>query len=608
MRDEGTADTLRCHTTMNDSPIPEPRDARSSPAHAPREIELKLLIAEEAIASLRNHALIARHIVGSVRVSRIDNRYFDTPDRLLARARMALRLRRVGMRWMQTLKVSNAGGTALSQRDEWETQLVSSGPAPRLALGRLRNTPLAALGSPRTLARKLAPVFATNFRREIRQLALSDGSQVEFAIDVGTIHSGRGKAKKSERIGEVEFELKSGDASALLRFVDRLARDVPLLPLPISKAERGYALADAIAIVPVKVELPEAKADMPARAHLSQVVAACQRALLLDVHVLYASREAAGDERIVDTEFVHQARVAVRRMRSALRMFRPVFGKRRFESINAILRAIGQVFGGVRDWDVFCDQTLDRIARTVGDDDAGKTAMHALRNEAQRQRRDAHTRLFDYLHSPRAGSDALAIERLILRVDRRGGSSLEALAPRWLDQHQRRVVDRARRIAALDEEERHGLRIDVKRLRYALDLLEALYDGGDVRRYRNALAELQSELGELNDAAVAARLMRAMGESAEIGLARERFVAWLSRRLVKRLPKVGSLSVAFELTAPPWRADGSASRNAAIDASDAMPGLRDAESDPTIASRDAVTNVATAPPHYQAVEKGGEDG
>ena len=551
---------------MNDKLIPEPRDALASPAHAPRELELKLLIDEESIASLRDHALIAQHGVGSARVSRIDNRYFDTPDRLLEGARMALRLRRIGTRWMQTLKVSSTGGTAFSQRDEWEMQLVSSGPAPRLALGRFRDTPLAALGSPRTLARKLAPVFVTHFRREIRQLVLNDGSKIECAIDVGTIHSGRGRTKKSERISEVEFELKSGDANGLLRFVHRLAHDVPLLPLPVSKAERGYALADAIGIVPAKVALPEARADTSARTHLAHVVAACQRALLLDAHALYASGEAAVSRYAADAEFVHQARVAVRRMRSALRTFRPVFGKRRFESINAILRALGQVFGGARDWDVFCEQTLDRIAHTVGDDDAGKAAMHALREEAQRHRHDAHSRLFDYLHSPRAGSDALAIERFILRFDGRGGSLLGALAPRWLEQHQRRVVDRARRIAALDDEERHGLRIDVKRLRYALDLLEGLYDSDDVRRYRKTLAELQDELGELNDATVAELLMRAMGESAGIALAHERFAAWLARRLVKRLPKVGSLSVAFELTARPWRADGNASRDIATDA------------------------------------------
>ncbi len=542
---------------MNDNPTPETPDAPPSAERAPRELELKLLIDEPAIAALRAHALIAQHMVGPVRVSRVDNRYFDTHDRLLARARMALRLRRIGGRWVQTLKIAGASGAAFSQRDEWEMPLA----APRLSLVRLRDTPLAALGSPRTLARKLVPLFNTNFRREIRQLTLADGSQVECAIDVGTIRSGRGKSTKSARISEVEFELKAGDAGALLRFVHRLAQHMPMLPLPSSKAERGYALADGVETVPAKAELPEARADAPARAHLARVVAACQRAVLLDAHALYASREAAAaDERAVDTEFVHQARVAVRRMRSALRTFRPVFGKRRFETINATLREIGQVFGGARDWDVFCDETLARIARIVGDDDAGKVAMLALREEARRQRHDAHARLFDYLHSPSAGSDAIAIERFLLRFDESGGRPLGELAPRWLDEHQRRVVDRARRIAALDDEARHRLRIDVKRLRYALDLLDAMYDGDDVRRYRKALSELQDELGELNDAVVAQRLMQAMGDAAAIALARERFVAWLARRLIKRLPKVGALSVAFELTPRPWRSgDGAPS-------------------------------------------------
>ncbi len=535
---------------MNDNPISETSKATPSTAPAPRELELKLLIGEPGIATLRAHALIAQHIVGPVRVSRIDNRYFDTADRLLAQARMALRLRRIGQRWAQTLKTAGTSGVAFSQRGEWETPLA----APRLSLTRLRDTPLAALGAPRTLARKLAPVFVTNFRREIRQLTLADGSRVECAIDVGTIRSGRGKARRSERISEVEFELKAGDAGALLRFVHRLAHDVSMLPLPGSKAERGYALADGTETVPVKVELPEATADVPARAHLARVVAACQCAVLLDAHALYASREApVADPNAVDTEFVHQARVAVRRMRSALRTFRSVFGKRRFEAINATLRDIGQVFGAARDWDVFCDETLARIARIVGDDDAGRAAVQALRKEAQRKRNEAHARVFDYLQSPKAGSDAIGIERFLLGFDESDGKPLGELAPRWLDEHQQRVVERARRIATLGDEARHRLRIDVKRLRYALDLLDTLYDGDEVRRYRKALSDLQDELGGLNDAVVAQHLMQAMGEGAAIALARERFAAWLARRLIKRLPKVGALSVALELTPRPWR-------------------------------------------------------
>lgn len=537
---------------MNENQAPEAVDidlrATTSP---PIEVELKLSIAGDAIPLLQSHALIAKHLVGRAWVSRVDNHYFDTSDRLLAQARMALRLRRIGRRWMQTLKATGPVAGAFSQRNEWEVQL----DAARLDLGALRHTPLVTLGSPRTLIRRLAPAFVTNFRRETRHLLLADGSQVECAIDVGSIQSGIRKTKRTGRICEVEFELKSGDAGALLRFVHRLAQDVPMLPLPVSKAERGYALADAVAPEPVKTELPEAKAAVSARAHLARAVASCQRALLLDAHVLHSSSEAAppGKEG-VDSEFVHQARVAIRRMRSALRTFRPVFGKRRFETMNATLRVIGQVFGNARDWDVFCEETMDRVARVVGDDDAGKAAMKALREEAVRQRQEAHARLFAYLHSAQAGSDALSIERFVVQFDGQGGTSLGELAPRWLEEHQRRVVKRARRIAKLDDAARHRLRIDVKRLRYALDLLDALFDPEEVHRYRKALSDLQDTLGELNDAAVAVRLLRSMGESAPLVLARERFDAWLSTRLVKRLPKIGALSVAFELTQRPWAA------------------------------------------------------
>lgn len=554
MHGRGTVQNLHGHTMMNESQVPEAVVIdRNAAIHPPTEIELKLSIAGDAIPLLRSHTLIAQQLVGHERVSRIDNRYFDTSDRLLAQARMALRLRRIGRRWMQTLKATGPVAAAFSQRHEWEVPL----DAARLDLGALRDTPFATLGSPRALGRRIEPVFVTNFRREIRDLLLPDGTQVECAIDVGTIQSGSRKSKRSARISEVEFELKGGDAGALLRLVHRLARDVPMLPLPVSKAERGYALADGVVSEPVKAELPEAKAATGARAHLARVVAACQRALLLDAHGLHASGEASPvGKRGIDPEFVHQARVAVRRMRSALRTFRPVFGKRRFETMNATLRAIGQVFGDARDWDVFCEETMDRIARVVGDDDAAKAALKAVHEEAVRQKQAAYVRLLAYLGSAQAGSDAIAIERFVLRFDGQRGTSLGELAPRWLEEHQRRVVKRARRIATLDDSARHRLRIEVKRLRYALDLLDALYDPEEVHRYRKALSELQDALGELNDAAVAVRLLQSMGESAPLVLARERFSAWVATRLVKRLPKIGALSVAFELTRRPWESAG----------------------------------------------------
>ena len=224
---------------------------------------------------------------------------------------------------------------------------------PTLELARLSTTPLAGIASMRALRTRLHPVFTTSFRREARLVRLDDGSTVEVAFDVGTIVAGRGASRRSLPIRELEIETKQpaadGTAPDLLRFAARLARDIALVPLAASKAARGYRLLDGRPLEPATVRLPDAQADTPPRAHLGRVLAAGQRALSIDMHALLEARPPAedGDDRDLDAvvDFVHQARVAIRRMRSALRTFRPVADGKRFALVDAQLRSVGQVFG-----------------------------------------------------------------------------------------------------------------------------------------------------------------------------------------------------------------------------------------------------------------------
>ena len=535
----------------------EPAQAPVAPAAvAPREIELKLFVPPSSVARLWTHPSIVELAIAPLRIARLENRYFDTPAHDLAARRMALRLRRIGRRWVQTLKAADAADSALSTRGEWE--LPVAGPA--LELGRLRDTPLAALGSPRTLAARLRPVFTTNFRRESRLLRLADGAVVEFAFDVGVISTGRGASRRSLSIREVEIEVETLDASGaapdLLKFAARLARDLALIPLAASKAARGYRLVAGAPLEPARVVLPAPVADEPPRLHLGRVLAAGNRALLANVHGLF---EVAADDAVA-IELVHQARVAIRRMRSALLTFGPVAEGRRFDGLDDDLKAIGRIFGQARDWDVFATTLLERLDDVVAIDGEGKAAMAALRVEVESRRADARATLMREIDVGALGATTIAIERSVVRLAGgpsaagKGGKTLGTVAPAWLTTQRDRVVRRSRRIAVLDDEQRHGLRVEVKQLRYALDLLEALYDRGEVGDLVDALAALQEKLGKLNDAVVADALLRTVGESPELSLIRARFGAWLARHVHKQLPKVAALSVALELTPQPWRA------------------------------------------------------
>lgn len=193
-----------------------------------QEIELKLALGPDGPSALRRHPLLAAL---PVRVSHLGNTYFDTPDGALERARMALRLRRVDGRVLQTVKTRGQGGGGLSTRGEWEWEV----PGPGLDLQGLAGLPPAALGD-EVLAR-LAPRFTTDFRRETREVAHA-GSRIELALDEGEILAG----ERRVAIRELELELKAGTPDALWSLAEALAESVPLRPSDTSKAARGGAL------------------------------------------------------------------------------------------------------------------------------------------------------------------------------------------------------------------------------------------------------------------------------------------------------------------------------------------------------------------------------
>lgn len=192
------------------------------------EIELKLALGPEGPAALRRHPLLAGQ---APRAQRLGNTYYDTPEGDLEAARMALRLRRIDGRTLQTVKTRGEGGGGLSRRGEWEWEI----PGDTLDLAGLAALPPAALGA--TVLSRLAPRFTTDFHREAWVLE-RDGARIEVALDEGEILAdGRRVA-----IRELELELKAGESDALWSLAEALAESVPLRPADTSKAARGGAL------------------------------------------------------------------------------------------------------------------------------------------------------------------------------------------------------------------------------------------------------------------------------------------------------------------------------------------------------------------------------
>jgi triphosphatase len=206
---------------------------------APLEIELKLALPAEQVAAFLS--LMARRRRTPVKQV-LHTLYFDTVDFDLGRQGIALRVRRAGRRWLQTLKSEGQRAGGLSTREEYET------PAQRGTLdwGRFPEAAQARVAD--DLRERLGIRFETRFVRTAWQIAGQGGARIEVALDIGTLSAG----DRSQPICEIELELLSGHIDALFTLAQTWAQRLDLVPFDISKAERGGRLAHGETPGPVK--------------------------------------------------------------------------------------------------------------------------------------------------------------------------------------------------------------------------------------------------------------------------------------------------------------------------------------------------------------------
>jgi triphosphatase len=230
---------------------------------------------------------------------------------------------------------------------------------------------------------------------------------------------------------------------------------------------------------------------------------------LTDVMLYWAPRAAARD----GAEPVHQMRVALRRLRAGLSVFRRAVGGPSVEAVTAEARHLAGLLGPARDWDVFCAET----GAAVHDAFADEKAVARLMAAADRRRRDAYAALAAFIGSTAfrgfgirlatlAGGTAWQAELTPEQQEMLSGDTI-AFAGRVLHRRLKRLLHAGKDIASLDAASLHEVRLDGKRLRYAAEMFVPLFDRKDTRRFLRRLTELQECLGLLNDGAVAGTLM-----------------------------------------------------------------------------------------------------
>ena len=455
------------------------------------ETELKLLLAPQDLRRLRRDSRIKALQQGRASTRRVHSVYYDTPERALLRAGLALRLRSDGGRWLQTLKTEGQSAAGLHLREEWEWPL----PGEALDFGLLASTPQAKRFRAAGLRAKLGPVFRTVFERTSLRLGFADGSLAELCLDSGEIRSGR----RASAISEAELELLAGSPVRLFELALELAERVPLRLGQASKAERGYALARGLPARPVKAAPLELDQDGSVAAAFSTVVRGCIAHLQANEIGFLAGK---------DPEYLHQVRVALRRMRACFSLFKTVLPQPVFAPILDRLRLQGAALGAARNWDVFVHDAL-RALRTQCADEA---ALAAFERRCIRLRRAR-------LRAAQGVVAASAWQRLWLELGRLLADAawqqdqaalalpLGGFAAGLLQQRAATLIKRGKRLQELDADGRHRLRIAAKKLRYAAEFFAALFPKRRVRPYVQSLAGMQAVLGGLNDAATLLRLL-----------------------------------------------------------------------------------------------------
>ncbi len=487
------------------------------------EIEIKLQVPVHARSRLE--AAVA---AGRSQRTHLQATYFDTADRRLAAAGIALRLRKEGRRLVQTVK---AAGKGLMERLEHNVDI---GPAALQVAGdaalidprRHTGTPAGELLErvlavrPGERAVSLIAVYRTDIWRRHRALRTNNGT-VEVAYDRGVIIAG----ERRLTVSELEIELLRGKPEAVIDVARRWASRHGLWIDVRSKAERGERLArqEAFGAPIMSATVNLRRSDSPAKA-LQALLGGGLAEVLRN-----ASQISSGS---YDDEHVHQMRVGLRRLRTALRLFEgasPGIDGHWPQALAEVFRQLGVV----RDRDVLLASVLPRL-REAG---APLVEVLAARRAADRP---GNPQSPDSKSRDRAAPDdesvrvvraseftqlALELQRFVLSGSAHARAAIETLPAggvvaddeqaddaqadlrRWLaprlQRWHRQVRQLARQFQNLDGDARHTLRKRVKRLRYAVEFVATIHGRKKVKAYLARLEPSQEGLGRYNDLSVA---------------------------------------------------------------------------------------------------------
>jgi inorganic triphosphatase YgiF len=455
-----------------------------------REIELKLEIDPDDLPLVRQDSFLAgteSHSDHQVTV------YYDTPETRLKKHGLTLRVRSVGGKFIQTVKPMTES-VGLVSREEIECEVTSLKPD----LGWLSDHPIRTLLS-RQKGHQLKPVIRSDVNRTSWTIDRRNGS-MQVDLDHGTITAN----KHSEEFAELEFELRDGAPASLIVAARRLCDHVPVRLGVLTKAERGFLVASDSLHRVHKAGSVHVRPDMSVAEAFETIVHACLKHYRLNEPLVIRECKAGA---------LHQARVAMRRLRSAFTLFRPAVEDVEFQHLRDELRWFTAQLGDARNLDVYLERELEEEERA----------------DLIRKRERAYNQVVDAMNSHKfrrlmidlVGWTAIGAWRSAKPARR----PVETFANRRLDRLWDSITAAGHDVAGMDEVTRHELRIRTKKMRYAIEFLWNVYPDAHAaeKGFASAVERLQESLGKLNDMVTAKELgAAAADESWLIGSLEER--------------------------------------------------------------------------------------
>ena len=482
----GAGRAARLQSPEADAAAEPPQPAPGAPPAV--DITLDFDLPPEDAARLARHPFVLAHRADRARSTVAETVWFDTHDQVLAAAGLVVEAPRRGPRRLVRILPGRQAAWHPGHPPEAVREL---GAEERP--GEAGDAPLVALA-------------AFTGRRQAFRLDLPDGA-VQVALLAGRLRSVAAEATAA-RVS------LSGPLAAVIATAQAIAGTLALLPPLAALAEQGRALASGTPVRPHRLGPPDT----------SEASSAEDAFLRATGHLIEVLRQqSARIQPGTGPDAVHQSRVALRRLRSLLRVFRAVTDCPALRSLDARLREVVSVLGPARDWDVFLAGTGREVADAFPDD----RRIAALLRAAEERRAAAYAGVAAMLEAPAWRLllvDALGI--LLARPWRAEASeekrqAMDAPVADYgraiLERRWQRLRRAGEDFADLSAEALHELRLDGKRLRYAAEVFAPVFGEKAGRRFLRRLAALQDGLGIANDAAVARGLVQGLAGAGQAG-------------------------------------------------------------------------------------------